>query len=1535
MTDSSTKAFRAGIRIYDDSDRSYHPTFIKLIEKHCGSLNLNKVPVGWWKEHVKTDGVFLAPPNDVQDAKFLRKYRPHLLTRPLGRRRYEEELEEFQRSRPERISNWHNRNEVLHDELILFYNKVAIEAMENELVNMLEVRIDAIRSMVRPGDIQTRAIARAQRLNPRYVLMASHKLFGTQGVAKIDVLKNRVKHGIVDATGVHGVRPGQSAEDYIRLSEIQLGDLRHAVPKELHATTPHFLDEERRTALQNAFRTRPNVQASIVTLRELHVAGFTYQQLKNCILGCEANQEADAALIQASGSTGAQANFPAGAAMGSMPGMQAFAGVASYGANVPAFMQTAQQPPAAPAAGATGRYDPSTSRCFECGGLGHKKFECSPEHKAGQQCTFCNNAGHCVEVCRLKQRREGTQSDSNRDRRHNARGNYGKEHKPRGGKGGKPYWQKGTSAAAMAASQRDTFKNELFEQFMAAQQQQLAPPQQQQAAPPQQQFAAAAPQIPLKFQPAQQVQPQAAPAAAGLPHWMAGAANSMSRFFLLFCIIFAVASAPVVDGTLLNQAATDNNAFSQHLGYTVPAFAGLVTPAKDNMFSSSPHHSISSDLMQAVTVLGGTSKSAMLFRGKALIDSGAGKCITYDAIDGKNWKPAVNGEQVVVADDNHHHVTAVGRTDMTTKDSNGKLITIDVELWLVPTMEFKLMSVGAMRAAGWGFHCPPEHNATSSSTECGCSECIPAFAGTNADERGPHTTQIPNLCNYYTTSTGGEHAAGQAAETAAETCALSSMPSHDQWYNAQEQQQLAASAPVRTPSMQPPKCMQDEARPYLYTDKHKSIVFLTCFMNVFLLTLVDPQHAHDPLYTATPAMFNGTCASTERQEFDAEQVWSRQIQQEMQDHQQLERDVTDNDYLSAMGLVINHYEQATSYNTYSGAIAATNITRHSTPVFGAGEHIPVAVFPAVTDVADSVSSEPRKLGPTVNMNLHHKRMAHYNTDQLARDVTRGSVHGVKLRNSKLRCKCSICRQHKMKRASRSATDMNDQYVQQREGQRIELGDLVHCDSITSKTASIQGHHGAHNFLDHATKLAAVAPYKQRTDIYHILPDFCQWIKAKFKRHDGTEARLRVLRWDGAPEFGKSLNVSDIARQHQFIWQTTQAYTPAENADIERFNGTIKAMARCMLLQSGLSVKFWSYSIVHAVQIYNRIGHSALNGCTPFEAAMGYAPDISKFRVFGCRCWAHVPKELRTTWQTRAIPGIFLGFSQTTNGFLVWDPHNKKVLDGTHAWFDETQFGAEPLEAVKASQDAEFFVLKPLERSAPDEAHPMQNVADIARTAIRFASARIKQQLDRGIPKVDFRPIARAYVRRYCNNTHDVGDEEVDCHDEQTEHTSTGADVLDSPSIVVQGWQPGRVNQSPQQHTAAHGKDNAPIEIKWETEEIVSIKAPRGSKKGNQTKRKAIVEWEDVILMRQVLSSTDEAASIANQDSAAQREARRIISAHWQVQAIDRVDVVDLASTEWKFLEYVPNFGARNKKQKKSPPCAVQPLEQDASARAVQ
>jgi hypothetical protein len=66
----------------------------------------------------------------------------------------------------------------------------------------------------------------------------------------------------------------------------------------------------------------------------------------------------------------------------------------------------------------------------------------------------------------------------------------------------------------------------------------------------------------------------------------------------------------------------------------------------------------------------------------------------------------------------------------------------------------------------------------------------------------------------------------------------------------------------------------------------------------------------------------------------------------------------------------------------------------------------------------------------------------------------------------------------------------------------------------------------------------------------------------------------------------AINYLEGARECEVI--TTSAGAHFRHGKIERFHATIKGSGRTMMFDSGVSVQFWYYAVVHAVLIYNML-----------------------------------------------------------------------------------------------------------------------------------------------------------------------------------------------------------------------------------------------------------------------------------------------------------------------------------------------------------
>lgn len=107
--------------------------------------------------------------------------------------------------------------------------------------------------------------------------------------------------------------------------------------------------------------------------------------------------------------------------------------------------------------------------------------------------------------------------------------------------------------------------------------------------------------------------------------------------------------------------------------------------------------------------------------------------------------------------------------------------------------------------------------------------------------------------------------------------------------------------------------------------------------------------------------------------------------------------------------------------------------------------------------------------------------------------------------------------------------------------------------------------------------------------------------------------------------------------------------------------TVMEMARCMMKAKELPNSFWIEAVNAAVYILNRSYTKAVIGMTPHEAYSGKKPSVAHFRVFGSECYAHIPDSDRKKLDSKNRVCIFLGYSDESKAYKIYDKEAKKTL----------------------------------------------------------------------------------------------------------------------------------------------------------------------------------------------------------------------------------------------------------------------------------
>jgi hypothetical protein len=93
----------------------------------------------------------------------------------------------------------------------------------------------------------------------------------------------------------------------------------------------------------------------------------------------------------------------------------------------------------------------------------------------------------------------------------------------------------------------------------------------------------------------------------------------------------------------------------------------------------------------------------------------------------------------------------------------------------------------------------------------------------------------------------------------------------------------------------------------------------------------------------------------------------------------------------------------------------------------------------------------------------------------------------------------------------------------------------------------------------------------------------------------------------------------------------------------------------------------------AVHIYNRTPTCSNKWRTPLEYWDGTIPDVSYFRVYGCKAYYHVPDHNRRKLDPKSREAVFVGYEPLTKGYKLWDKHSRTFISSRDVTFDEVSF----------------------------------------------------------------------------------------------------------------------------------------------------------------------------------------------------------------------------------------------------------------------
>ncbi|TXG51514.1 hypothetical protein EZV62_024038 [Acer yangbiense] len=114
----------------------------------------------------------------------------------------------------------------------------------------------------------------------------------------------------------------------------------------------------------------------------------------------------------------------------------------------------------------------------------------------------------------------------------------------------------------------------------------------------------------------------------------------------------------------------------------------------------------------------------------------------------------------------------------------------------------------------------------------------------------------------------------------------------------------------------------------------------------------------------------------------------------------------------------------------------------------------------------------------------------------------------------------------------------------------------------------------------------------------------------------------------------------------------------------------RSSSNCSSHSRNVPKNFWPKAVNWSIHVFNRSPTFSVRNMTPEEAWSGRKPTIDHFRIFGCIAYAHFPDEKRKKLDDKGKKCVFLGVSEASKAYKLFNPLTKKIVTSRDVIFDK-------------------------------------------------------------------------------------------------------------------------------------------------------------------------------------------------------------------------------------------------------------------------
>ncbi len=234
---------------------------------------------------------------------------------------------------------------------------------------------------------------------------------------------------------------------------------------------------------------------------------------------------------------------------------------------------------------------------------------------------------------------------------------------------------------------------------------------------------------------------------------------------------------------------------------------------------------------------------------------------------------------------------------------------------------------------------------------------------------------------------------------------------------------------------------------------------------------------------------------------------------------------------------------------------------------------------------------------------------------------------------------------------------------------------VHFDlSPSIPTRGVGGYTGFLLLVDEYTGRKFVCLIRNKSEVAGLLQDFKVWAETHFREAWGEIVLLAGIRSDNE-SVNVCSSVKSWAKSHGIGHEKSVPYEQWQNGVAERNIGTVWEGSEAMRKDASAPDSFWPYSLLAFVHVSNRLALGDEER-SPYERWWDVDIPIGKrlghLRIWGSKCYAHVPKELRRKLGDKARVCVLLGYAVDKKAYRLMELQTGATFDATSVAFDETR-----------------------------------------------------------------------------------------------------------------------------------------------------------------------------------------------------------------------------------------------------------------------